>query len=314
MSNFVYSAISLIGGGTGDLDSIDGTDLHEKDCAIVFTPTYTYQYLLDSNNSSPSNPPELIVPSVNPGTKRWKLLSARAKDSKLNVSTFGGLFNPLVDLNTQQALDTVDNIFVTQKLKLENGGLGSDISGFTGLLKIVDGVVTQVAAPNGTIVGTNDSQALTNKTIDGDDNTILDLKLNQMKQVITEANMFILRDQDGYIVAGLVVPDGDVVGTSDTQILTNKTTVPNITTKVASGIVSIAKDTIFVDSSTGNITLTLPAATYIRKFKFIKTVSSNQVIIVGDGTDTIIGNPSYTMNTQYESVELVSDGVSSWFK
>jgi len=69
------------------------------------------------------------------------------------------------------------------------------------------------------------SATLTNKTIDGDDNTVQDLALTSLKTVLGDANRFLVRNGSGVVVSNTkTVPTGDVVGTSDTQTLTNKTT------------------------------------------------------------------------------------------
>jgi len=67
------------------------------------------------------------------------------------------------------------------------------------------------------------SAILTNKTIDGDNNTVQDLALTTLKTDAPNANKFIQRDGSGIVVVNKAVPTGDVVGTTDTQILTNKT-------------------------------------------------------------------------------------------
>ena len=77
--------------------------------------------------------------------------------------------------------------------------------------------------PTGDVVGTTDTQTLTNKTIDGDDNTVQDLPLTAIKTEAGDASKFLERDGSGIPQSGKAVPTGDVVGTSDTQTLTNKT-------------------------------------------------------------------------------------------
>jgi hypothetical protein len=90
----------------------------------------------------------------------------------------------------------------------EKGGLEADVSAYSGLVKISGGATSAVTAPTGDIVGTSDTQALTNKTIDGDSNTISNLAHGAEV------------DNPSSGVHGVT---GDVVGTSDTQTLTNKT-------------------------------------------------------------------------------------------
>jgi hypothetical protein len=77
--------------------------------------------------------------------------------------------------------------------------------------------------PSGDVVGTNDTQTLTNKTIDGDDNTLVDISLTSLKTEAGDANKFLSRDGSGAVISGPNKPTGDVVGDDDTQTLTNKT-------------------------------------------------------------------------------------------
>lgn len=79
-------------------------------------------------------------------------------------------------------------------------------------------------APSGTVIGSSDTQTLTNKTISADSNTLSGIA----------ASSFVLSNGSGNIdgaAAQKVIPAGVVVGTTDTQTLTNKTlTNPTVTT------------------------------------------------------------------------------------
>ena len=77
---------------------------------------------------------------------------------------------------------------------------------------------------NSPIVTEAHSATLTNKTIDGDDNTVQDLGLGSLKTVLADAGKILQRDGSGAVVSGAVIPvGGDVVTTTGTQARCTRT-------------------------------------------------------------------------------------------
>jgi len=108
----------------------------------------------------------------------------------------------------------------------------------TGLVGADGSNIEQVTKPTGAIVGTTDTQTLTNKTIDGDSNTVSNLAHGAEV------------DNPSSGVHGVT---GDVVGTTDTQTLTNKTLTSPLFAGVIDGWISAGETWTYASATTFTI-------------------------------------------------------------
>ena len=138
-----------------------------------------------------------------------------------------------------------------------------------------------------TLVSTVATQTLTGKTINVDDNTVSGIA----------ASSFVLSNGSGNIdgsAAQKAIPSGVVVGTSDTQTLTNKTlTAPVIATIVNTG------------------TLTLPTATDTLVGRATTDTLTNKTISGANNTISNIGNGSLTNSSVTVGSTSIALGATS---
>lgn len=132
------------------------------------------------------------------------------------------------------------------------------------------------------ILDDSNTVTVTNKSMDGASNTFTNLPSGSFAAVPADANNFLVRDGSGNIVSNTkAVPAGVVVGTTDTQTLSNKTlATPTVTGSLEADAVTNA------DIATSNTASTVN----------IGTGSGANVINIGGATSTI--NMTGTVNNQ----------------
>lgn len=92
----------------------------------------------------------------------------------------------------------------------------------------------------------------------------------------------------------------------------------DVVAKTASASIAVTERnmTVAANATSGAITLTLPAAATAKNgFKIViqkRDNSGNAVTIARAGSDLINGAASLALSLQYDTIELVSDGVSAW--
>jgi hypothetical protein len=129
------------------------------------------------------------------------------------ASTFGAL--PLANTNS-----------VSGQLAVANGGTGASTLTSGNFLQGngTSAVTSSKAIPTGDVLGTSDSQVMTNKSIDADSNTITNIDNNDIK---TAAGIDATKIGDGSVSSTefqrLSAIGSAAVGVSDSQVMTNKT-------------------------------------------------------------------------------------------
>ena len=145
--------------------------------------------------------------------------------------------------------------------------------------------------PVGTIVGTNDNQVLINKILKSP---------NETKSISVDDN-------------GAYAPN-PTLGSNDTQIATtsfvNSTILPQLQVLTTNTILNSSHNIILVNSTTPT-TITLPSATDKKQYT-IKNINTGSVTIMPNGSDTIDGQVSLAISTQYTSYTIISNG-DCWY-
>ena len=180
------------------------------------------------------------------------------------------------------------------------------------------------------VADVSSSQTLTNKTINADSNTISNIDNDEIKAAAaialdklaaTTASRALQSDASGFITASSVTNTelsyvSGVTSAIQTQLNTKATIADVFNVTTSSGtFAATANATHFVNTSGGAATVTLPAASTDR-FVRIKDISgnanTNNITVNTPGAETIDGDSSHVMDSNYGSKVFVSDG-TNWY-
>lgn len=197
-------------GAAIDASKIADGSVSSTEFQYLANVTSDIQTQLNSKASSVLNEDHILVgnaSNVATGVNTTLVGDIEADSTNGLTIKAGAIVN--TDINASAAIDAS---------KIADGSVSS--TEFQYLANVTSDIQTQI---NGKISASS-TDTLTNKTIDGDNNTVQDLALSSLKTNLTDANKFLVRDGSGAVVSNTKdVPAGVVVGTSDTQTLTNKT-------------------------------------------------------------------------------------------
>jgi limonene-1,2-epoxide hydrolase len=134
-----------------------------------------------------------------------------------------------------------------------------------------------------------------------------------------DGNVSLAFDLSGLSVgANTLIPPAtgtQLVSTSSTATLTNKKIKSPVRALTANATLAITDEIVTIDATSGNVTLTLPAASTAIGLSFrIKRLdgSGNTVTIARAGSDTIDGATSATLTAQYQARDISGLTSSTW--
>ena len=174
--------------------------------------SFTEQVSTKFRTSGDSKEVALVIPSTLTGASNSFTLPLIAGTADTLVSRVSLDQGALRLQNKDLSADNVLVVDATGAKKLQ-----FDVALITGTK------VMSLPDVSGTVVYEANTATLTNKVMDGDNNTFSNILLAKIKNS-ANLNVFLQRNGSGVAIDSVkAVPAGDVIGSSDTQALTNKT-------------------------------------------------------------------------------------------
>jgi hypothetical protein len=226
-----------------------------------------------------------------PVSKQYTIVNASAHAMTIFASTVAGNTTAagtgvIIPAGASMTVRTNGTDFTQQNTHFTTASVGTltvTSGAFTTLTSTGTTTLNGTTIPaSKTLADTDSAQTLTNKTISADNNTLSGIAVSS----------FVLSNASGNIdgaAAQKAIPSGAVVGTTDTQTLTNKTlTSPDVTQdmQVISTNTNAVRSRTYV--LTASLTLTLPSAPAVGSFVGVSNASNTTTCVIARNGSNIM--------------------------